>query len=143
MVNQHYATRAAVLRAMDDQQVSYRALSRRLGWPLGWLTARLGGRGPLTFTERRLLLGELGLELDPALAAAECKTAELLLFMRGPDLLEVYRQAVEAELEIRGYLYTITCCGFDLEIFTGAEAYCPGCRSTFRAGAELVDEPAA
>jgi len=29
------------------------------------------------------------------------------------------------------YLYTITCCGNDVDIRQGLEAHCPGCRSTF------------
>jgi hypothetical protein len=34
------------------------------------------------------------------------------------------------------YLYTIVCCGNDIDIWQGLEAHCPGCRSTFVATLE-------
>ena len=57
------------------------------------------------------------------------------------------RRAIELECDRRAdniirheqntYLYTITCCGVEIDIWIGVVSHCPGCGSTFSVSGRL------
>lgn len=107
----HYGMRAAVLQAMADAGLTYAQTARRLGWPVDLLTARLGGRGILTGSEVGQFVGAFG------------------------DNLGVLEAAAVHELGT-GYLYTIECCGAELDVILGREQVCPACSTVYAAHLE-------
>jgi plasmid maintenance system antidote protein VapI len=60
-----YGVRAAVLQEMGHRHMSMSGLARQLGWPVDYLVAILGGRRPLTGTERWKLGDALGIPTLP------------------------------------------------------------------------------
>lgn len=60
-----YGVRAAVLQELGRRKMSVSSLAGQLEWPVDYLVAMLGGRRPLTGTERWKLGQALGIPTLP------------------------------------------------------------------------------